>query len=620
MSTPCPKGTIGNQRGARSEEDCDECASRIERYLTTINSGSTKCDACWLGYFDEATSTCATCPENAFGLGAGKRFRCLCEVGLYMFQGECKRCPLPGTSCTNETGVTLSTLPLEDGFWRPSNSSSDIRPCPDVAGGSASGCGGGVPLCKEARGLTGVYCRTCTNSSAYYVSSECRPCAPLIDRWTAVSLGVAFGGLALVLFGAWLWSRKCARKRLRTLRKQAAAKLWRAVRRFSLTSKIKVVWGFLQVVGNMRAVCTSQGLEPPVRTDRFAIHARALPWTDHLNTLPDNVGPILDAFEIGISIGFDGLGSLLGCVGLSSEVNALAFYMIAPPLVMLIASVSSGAMLWAASRRRGDTFWVHKALLATLRPVLLISFCAYPIVASVAFQAFACEPLEDVSMRYLPPDYSLECGPEGEPTDEYKRLTNVAIVAIILYPVGISVTTALLLYIARVPLRAGLSTDFTQAISFLHEEYELTFFWWELVEQLKKLLLVGFAVFITPGSLSQLVFGLLVGLFFFLFTIECRPYLHSSDNSLAGVPPSKWLTRLSLTTVNLNSPRQACFHSRSSSSFLACSCSRCRSSSTRWRPPCRTASCCFITWTRQSSQLSRLFLLWGDWASVCLPS
>lgn len=141
--------------------------------------------------------------------------------------------------------------------------------------------------------------------------------------------------------------------------------------------------------------------------------------------------------------------------------------MFTPLLLVLIAGVAG---LWVAAQRRGEQSWARSALLTTLRPTLLISFCAYPVVASVAFQAFACETLGDVQMRYLPPNYSLECGAEGDPTDEYKRLTTVAWAAIVIYPVGISLATALLLYVARVPIRAGHSTDFTKAIAFLHQE------------------------------------------------------------------------------------------------------------------------------------------------------
>ena len=107
------------------------------------------------------------------------------------------------------------------------------------------------------------------------------------------------------------------------------------------------------------------------------------------------------------------------------------------------------------------------------------------MVASVSFQAFACEPLGDVTMRYLPPDYTLECGAEGEPTAEYQRLRDVAAVALAIYPLGISLFTAALLFLARKPLQAGLSTDFTRAIAFLHQEYEPSFFWWEVGGQFR---------------------------------------------------------------------------------------------------------------------------------------
>ena len=291
----------------------------------------------------------------------------------------------------------------------------------------------------------------------------------------------------------------------------------------------KLAWGFYQILGKMQSVY-------------------------QLGALPEDVQHLLERVSFGISLGFDGLSSLLSCFGLVSPVNILTFWLVAPVLITFIVGV--GVLLWAAARQHVEPSWVRHALLTSLRPALLIAFVSYPIVASVAFQAFACEPLADVEMRFLPPDYSLECGPKGEPTDEYRRLTNVALTAIMLYPVGISLTTALLLFFARVPLRAGQSTDFTyaasspasvayvklyalirgrHAISFLHQEYEPHFFFWELIEQQKKLLLVGFAVFVTPGSMGQLVFGLIVALVFFWLSVECRPYVHPSDDSLAGV-------------------------------------------------------------------------------------
>jgi hypothetical protein len=229
-----------------------------------------------------------------------------------------------------------------------------------------------------------------------------------------------------------------------------------------------------------------------------------------LGALPEDVQGLLENFAVAVSLGFDGLGSVLRCSGLASPVNVLTFWLIVPYLITIL--VSAGSILWAAVKKRGEPAWFRQAVLWSMRPALLIAFGSYPIVASAAFQAFACEPLGDVSLRFLPPTYTLECGPAGQPTAEYERLTTVALIAVMLYPVGISVFTAILLYLARKPLREGKTTDFTRAIGFLHAEYEPQFFWWELVEQLKKLVLVGLAVFVTPGSIGQLVFGLIFAL------------------------------------------------------------------------------------------------------------
>ena len=46
-------------------------------------------------------------------------------------------------------------------------------------------------------------------------------------------------------------------------------------------------------------------------------------------------------------------------------------------------------------------------------------------------------------------------------------------------------------------------SELKRAIRFLTEEYAPTFFFWELVEVLKKLVLVGLMSVVMPGSISQ---------------------------------------------------------------------------------------------------------------------
>ena len=472
IAIPCPRDSYNNQTNQDNQGACERCPLH------------------------------ATSPSHSSSAEA-----CRCEDGYVERKAQCVLCPLPGTTCAS-VGITLEHLPLAHGYWRPDNSSLNVRPCLDRAAGSASGCGGGVPLCKADLNLTGVYCRTCVDDDAYYDDAECHSCDVLVEDWTMIIVCTVAGLVLLLLFGAFFFRLRCMRSRLQPPQ-ALAGRLTRALARFHPTSKLKQAWGFCQIVGRMGAVY-------------------------QLTALPDDVERIRSSFEAVISLGFAGLGSLLHCVGLYSEENELIFWVVVPLLLIFI--IGTIPLARAARRRRGRASWARQALLWSLRPTLVIAFGSYPIVASVAFQAFVCEPLDDMSLvRFLPPSYSLECGPKDTPTAEYQHLLDVAAGAIVLYPVGISLCTALLLFVAREPLRTGRSTEFTRAIAFLHQEYEPCFFWWELVEQLKKLLLIGFAVFVQVGSVSQLVFGLSITLLHFILHVELRPNLHASDDRVATV-------------------------------------------------------------------------------------
>ena len=108
-------------------------------------------------------------------------------------------------------GPQLATLPLRQAYWRASNSSSDVRRCPDALsncteseGGcltSTSGCQGGNLSSAQCRqGLTGVYCTQCAQAAVEFVyyraasassPAACPPCAS--------NVGLTFGVGALVV-------------------------------------------------------------------------------------------------------------------------------------------------------------------------------------------------------------------------------------------------------------------------------------------------------------------------------------------------------------------------------------------------------------------------------------
>ena len=72
-----------------------------------------------------------------------------------------------------------------------------------------------------------------------------------------------------------------------------------------------------------------------------------------------------------------------------------------------------------------------------------------------------------------------------------------------------------------------------RGIAFLHAPYVPSFFYFDLLELSKKLLLIGFASFIEPGSLTQMLVALLVSLLFLVLQLQSAPYRCYLDNVLS---------------------------------------------------------------------------------------
>lgn len=158
---------------------------------------------------------------------------------------QCETCP-SGTACKDKPGVTLRTLPIFPGFYRPSASllrstqpsrrralvtnstpiasystSIDVRRCPDasvncsnepVCEHTTSSCLGGSnsegdALCRK--GLGGVLCRTCinfTDDARVYFSgatesevAQCKPCRDTLPLTVGVGVPAVLAAIALVV-------------------------------------------------------------------------------------------------------------------------------------------------------------------------------------------------------------------------------------------------------------------------------------------------------------------------------------------------------------------------------------------------------------------------------------
>ena len=103
-------------------------------------------------------------------------------------------------------------------------------------------------------------------------------------------------------------------------------------------------------------------------------------------SLPPAIKEILGMLSVGVSFGFDGVSTVLECLGVGSGyVGLLTLYMVAPAVLALLL------LLFIATRLALQSRLSAQALFEAWTPLFLkLCFIAYPLVTNVAFDAFSC--------------------------------------------------------------------------------------------------------------------------------------------------------------------------------------------------------------------------------------
>ena len=197
--------------------------------------------------------------------------------------------------------------------------------------------------------------------------------------------------------------------------------------------------------------------------------------------LPAEVRGLLQHLSFIISMGLEGVP--LACIGAKGYLQRLLLWMLLPLIVVAVLVIAVVAQLQAASRfsktlhpirfptreRREKKRFFERAMKRVTPLVMRIFFLAYPIVTNVAFEAFSCFEFEG-SSSWLIADVSIQCG-----SDEHLQAQALARVAIAIYPIGLIVLNASLLFHARHAISFGPRTELSKALAFLHSEYKPQF-------------------------------------------------------------------------------------------------------------------------------------------------
>ena len=161
-------------------------------------------------------------------------------------------------------------------------------------------------------------------------------------------------------------------------------------------------------------------------------------------------------------------------------------------------------------------------MLKALPFALFLLYCLVPSVSKDIFQSWSCKAYEfdgtDVNsvsyQSYLRKDLSVRCSEGGFRDPEHDAILSSASVLLAIWPIGMVIMCALVLLPCRHSLDAHVITPFILATKFLHRDYKVDWFAWELLDINRRTVLVGWVIFIfdTDRAFLRLMTALLLSI------------------------------------------------------------------------------------------------------------
>ncbi|KAH8058275.1 hypothetical protein JL722_6132 [Aureococcus anophagefferens] len=466
----------------------------------------------------------------------------LCPAGRYDAAGYCEDC-FGGLTC-DEPGVTLDVLPLKAGRWRGSPASTNVRKCLNPTacrGGNATG----DASCR--RGYEGPLCAVCDAGYAPAGIYRCEACTP---EYTRTVLAAPACVLLLVALCAYLFVYHKA-----------------YIEGLVFGSMTKRRYQSLKVKAKILFVMEQITIFVPENLPSVALPTSYLKYLDVAQVL--NLDAARNAERM--------------CITPPNFYTQL-ITVTAIPIAACSALLFMVAQLKLRKRRWEGAYTL----------LLLLTFCVFPTVSQTIFQTFSCDGnFDDGSFLRL--DYNIKAvlrrsrvsvaarasptpgrphnkkalhysktrslklgarSPEHKPKGptlaapssspaavvEQERRDEIARLAELWAayrrldgrrtPVEeLALREAMVVALHEIP-------DFFELegqghLKFLFQPYVPRYFYWEVFESLRRLILGSVLVIVQPGHLSQIALGALVAFLVAVFHAKFHPYREEADNVLA---------------------------------------------------------------------------------------
>jgi hypothetical protein len=555
MCEPCPINAEGDGR------TCSQC-----RPGSQPNAGQTACEPCEPGARSEigvcqdcegealiapaaGQALCDQCPQST--RADPSHTQCLCDSGTYngtaalhicFYRGydaeqfgaelgkhqsmptgfDCNTCPLDelGDSCLTcedgrtiiAPGYTIPKLPADATFTMDSDHVSVFRCHADmeIATQRCPGGEGMRRLLSEsdgmcASGYEGYMCGECTEGFGMNSNQECEACESAGFTWATLGSMVAMLGGAMVVLGL-----------------------------------IGVIWGKFPLKHVVR--CAAQPLRVLITYSQVTSQLGDVldfQYPGIFGGVIETLRPIMDVW--GLLFRALGPSECFGLQGFTSRwllrVVALPLIMCAFVLIVCVVQYCSRGAAYAKSNARSNMFFV-------------VFFC-YPTITIVSFAAFICQPLTD-STSVLEIDDAVICEDASHVRMQWLSGAVILVVAVGL-PLG-------LLYVLktkasyyesntrkqysdvakRMSAELGVELNVAEYVirdivvgeefGFLMDAFQPQFLYWEALDMIRKLALVGLVLLVGRGSIAQLSTAIAISFCFFALHMRSWPYKVHSDN------------------------------------------------------------------------------------------
>ena len=458
------------------------------------------------GVWEADENLCEACPGVLWSkTGADACSHCAAD---YYYVGpsvngsaSCAACP-SFAACPPYT--TLETLRLRSNMWRLTNRTLDARECATsgdlrrspCVGGGQSGDETGSGYC--APGHTGPLCGVCKEENHFYDSDQmaCVDCGdnlfwlyPLLRYLLPLlAIGIVIGASTLLI--------EHAPERLHFLSKRLVKMRLLAVDA-NVYTRIKLLVGFYQVCSALPKV---YGVRLP---DEYRRYFGWAAWVGQISL--DLILPV-------------------GCDRPLKPYERLVVEGLVPVLLILLAvalSVGRGVALhvWGEDAqlsgvarkkpwRKAMAVSVLRQLGGSLPWLLPFSYLCSTSIATQAFNAFDCAVFEvdetlgpEMTVSYLASDLRVLCDASDA---DYRMLLTTASILIGCVSV-LPLIYFVLVFKSRHAIRNHSPTRLSRGCRFLWAEYKEGFWYFETVQQLRRLFLTGYVLLLSDRPNTRLL-------------------------------------------------------------------------------------------------------------------